>query len=284
MAKTVFITGCSSGIGLSASKIFQNNGWNVAATMRKPECPGGQELSKLPNVIVLKLDVQDTNNINTAVDAAIAKFGHIDVLVNNAGYSQMGLVETISREKIVKQFDVNVFGVIETMKVILPHIRKNEVVDGSRGAIINVGSGAGEVPFPYLAMYTASKYALHGLTKAMSHELASQNIQSKLIIPHSGVAGTSFIERGGSEFVNPDESLASYGPFTAAVMGKYMSMQGGQPITADDVAQEVYIASTERSDRLHCYIGNDPAALVDNKRKLSEDDFVKYVSTTFGLA
>ena len=126
MSPTVFITGTSSGmpphftwlsranipvgIGYEAAKLFHQNGYNVVATMRQPESAAGQELAAQPNTLVTKLDLVDVNTINAAVEAAIAKFGKIDVLVNNAGYGQNGLMEAVSREKIQEQFDTNVFG------------------------------------------------------------------------------------------------------------------------------------------------------------------------------
>lgn len=110
--KTVFITGCSSGIGLAAVQLFHSEGWNVVATMRKPaECPA--ELLKInpqERLLITRLDVQDIPSIEGAVKEALEKFGKVDVLVNNAGFAQQGLFEALTREQIQAQFDVNVFG------------------------------------------------------------------------------------------------------------------------------------------------------------------------------
>ena len=109
MPKTVFITGASSGIGLASAKLFHEKGWNVVATMRTPE---NSELYSLDTqrMLILPLDVRDLSAINAAVEAAVARFHGIDLLVNNAGYGQNGVFEMIPREKIQEQFDVNVFG------------------------------------------------------------------------------------------------------------------------------------------------------------------------------
>jgi NAD(P)-dependent dehydrogenase (short-subunit alcohol dehydrogenase family) len=109
MAKTVFITGASSGIGLATSKLFSRNGWNVVATMRAPE--KDTELKTLDNILLTHLDVQDLSSIESAVKQGIDRFGKFDVVVNNAGYGLLGVFEAIPREKMQEQFDVNVFGV-----------------------------------------------------------------------------------------------------------------------------------------------------------------------------
>lgn len=108
MAKTVFITGASSGIGLAASKLFSRNGWNVVATMRSPE--KDTELVKLDNLLLTRLDVQDLASVEAAVRKGVERFGKLHVVVNNAGYGQLGVFEAIPREKMLQQFDVNVFG------------------------------------------------------------------------------------------------------------------------------------------------------------------------------
>ena len=107
MKKTVFITGASSGFGKETAIVFQQIGWNVVATMRTPEKAEG--LNPLENVLVLRLNVEDQQSIDTAVQTAIEKFGTIDVLVNNAGYGLMGVFESASKAQINSQYAVNVF-------------------------------------------------------------------------------------------------------------------------------------------------------------------------------
>ena len=108
MSKSILITGASSGIGKSTAKLFQEKGWNVIATMRTPEKE--EEIQSLENVLVTRLDVLDLESIDSALAAGIAKFGQIDVDLNNAGYGLMGTYESAKRESIVRQFGVNVQG------------------------------------------------------------------------------------------------------------------------------------------------------------------------------
>ena len=124
MNKTILITGASSGIGKETAKLFHSKGWNVIATMRNPE--NETELNQLDNVLVARLDVLDLDSIQKAFQDGIQKFGSVDVLLNNAGYGAYGPLETFSREKIVRQFNTNVIGLLDVTKIALPLFRKNK--------------------------------------------------------------------------------------------------------------------------------------------------------------
>ena len=122
MAQTILITGCSTGIGRLAARTFQANGWNVAATMRRPENEG--ELNTLENTLVTGLDVTDQSSIADAVAKALERFGGIDVLVNNAGYGGHAALEQSSAASVRAMFDTNVFGVFNTTRAVMPVLRK----------------------------------------------------------------------------------------------------------------------------------------------------------------
>lgn len=124
MKQTILITGASSGIGKETAKLFQLKGWNVIATMRNPEAE--TVLTALDRVLVARLDVTDLRSVERAVNDGIQKFGKIDVLLNNAGYGAYGTLESFSREKIVRQFNTNVIGLLDVTKAVLPHFRKNK--------------------------------------------------------------------------------------------------------------------------------------------------------------
>ncbi len=176
MKKTVLITGTSSGFGKLTAKKFQLEGWNVIATMRSPEKE--TELTQLDNVLVTRLDVTDADSITDAVVKGLERFGKIDVLVNNAGYVVAGVTEEISEENARRQFDVNVFGVLNVMQAVLPHFRANK-----SGTIVNFSSIGGKITTPFMAIYQSSKFAIEGLTEAMQYELDRLNIKLKLIEP-----------------------------------------------------------------------------------------------------
>jgi len=155
---TILITGCSTGLGKTAALHFADKGWNVVATMRRPQ--ESTHFADCPNVLVTRLDVQDSASISAAIDAGIARFGKIDALVNNAGFGLFGVFETLPIEKVKEQFDVNVFGVMDVTRAILPHFRRNKA-----GLILNISSGAGVFTLPALSLYCASKFALEGFSE-----------------------------------------------------------------------------------------------------------------------
>src|SRR5262249_51783053 len=204
MSKTILITGASSGIGKATAKYFQQKGWNVVATMRTPEKE--QELTSLDRVLVVRLDVQDAASIGRAVKAGIERFRKIDVLLNNAGYGAFGPLEATPMEKIRRQFDVNLIGLLETTKALLPHFRANR-----DGVIINISSIGGRMTFPLGTLYRGTKFAVEGVSEALSFEMAAIGVRVKIVEP--GAIKTDF---GGRSFdFNSDESLVEYQEYVA---------------------------------------------------------------------
>lgn len=201
MAKTVLITGTSSGLGRATANLFIRKGWNVVATMRSPQEGYGVKTSD--NMILAKLDVQDVNSIHAAVDACVARFGRIDALINNAGYGAYGPLETTSLETIRRQFDVNVMGVLSTTKAVLPHFRANQ-----SGTIVNISSIGGRVAFPLGTLYHGTKFAVEGLSEALQYELEPIGIRVKVVEP--GVIRTDF--GGRSLELSNDPGLNEYQP------------------------------------------------------------------------
>ena len=204
---TILITGASSGIGQATAKYFQQQGWNVVATMRKPEAE--DELSKLDNVIVTRLDVLDEDSILAAVEATVAKFGAIDALLNNAGYGAYGPLEAFPMEGVRRQFDTNVVGLLTVTKAVLPHMRRQK-----SGVIANVSSVGGKVTFPLGSLYHGTKFAVEGLSEALHYELDPIGVKVKIIEP--GAIATDFAGRS-FDFTN-DESLSEYQPMVQTVL------------------------------------------------------------------
>lgn len=181
--KTIFITGTSSGIGRATVKLFLNKEWNVVATMKSPEKE--TEFKNSETLLLEKVDVTDSKSIQTAFNAGISKFGKIDAIVNNAGYGLLGPLENATEEQVLAQFDVNVLGTINTIRVALPHFRENK-----GGKIINIASMLGRITLPFMSVYSASKHAVEGLSESLYYELKDFNIQVKVIEP--GTIRTDF--------------------------------------------------------------------------------------------
>jgi NAD(P)-dependent dehydrogenase (short-subunit alcohol dehydrogenase family) len=267
MTKTVLITGCSSGFGEAAARLFANNGWNVIATMRNPS-EGFREYS---NVLVTKLDVQDNETIKAAVNLGITRFEKIDVIINNAGYGLFGVFEGTSRQKVQEQFDVNVFGVMDVVRETLPHFRENR-----SGLYINVSSGAGVFGLPMISLYNASKFALEGFSESLSYELAALGIGVKVVEP-GGVLETKFGQRSGQEF-SSTATPSDYDPFIAGAAAVFDQLRQNRGLaTSEQVANVIYDAATDGTDRLRYVATEDIKPLVEKRRGSSEEEYMAFM-------
>ncbi len=269
MKKTVLITGCSSGFGAAAARLFAAEGWNVVATMRRPD--DGSDLQDLPDVLVTRLDVQDRDSIDRAVGAAIERFGRIDVVVNNAGYGLFGVFEGTAREKVADQFEVNVFGVMDMIRATLPHFRGNR-----SGLYINVSSGAGVFGLPMISLYNASKFALEGFSESLSYELAALGIGVKIVEP-GGVLETKFGERSGQEF-SSTTTPSDYDGFIAGAGEVFEGLRRSRGLaTSDAVAKVIFEAATDGTDQLRYVATDDIRPLIDKRRGSSEAEYMAFM-------
>lgn len=255
---TILITGASSGIGKATALRFQSEGWNVIATMRDPGA--GADLAALDNVLVTRLDVTDSASIAAAVNEGIDRFGRIDVLLNNAGYGAYGPLEAFSTDRIRRQFDTNVIGLLEVTKAVLPQMRANRA-----GTIVNISSIGGQITFPLGTLYHGTKFAVEGLSEALHYELEPLGISVRIVQP--GMIRTDF---GGRSFdFAMDESVADYAP-TAAAMGRLFGKLASNPSAPEVVADAIWNAANDTSPRLRFRAGQDAEALL-GRRKLEDD-------------
>lgn len=270
MKKTVLITGASSGFGKEISKLFDEKGWNVIATMRSPEKE--TELTTLSNVLVTKLDVTDKQSIQKAVATGIDKFGGIDVLVNNAGYAAFGELESASEEEIRKQFDVNLFGLIAVTQAVLPGMREKR-----SGVVINVSSVAGRITLPYCSLYHATKFAVEGLTESIQYELNQFGIRAKIVEP--GGYKTEFAGRSMSLFNadGPEDYKPSFEHFMKMIENWPMSDK------LSEVADTIYEAATDGTEKLRYPAGVHAEELIKTRHQMDDVEFKKMIATQFGI-
>ena len=273
MSQTVLITGASSGIGKAAAALFADHGWNVVATMRNPD--DGADLAERDNVLVTRLDLLDSDSIEAAVAAGLERFGAIDVLLNNAGYGAYGPLESTPIEVVRRQFDVNLFGLVETIQAVLPAMRAQR-----SGVIVNVSSVGGRLTYPLGTLYHGSKWAVEGLSEALHYELSTLGIRVKLVEP--GGVNTDF---GGRSFVfttNPE--LTDYQPLVdmAAAAMEAESPSGNQE--PEDVAEVIFTAATDGSMQLRYISGDGAKAILANRYSAEQDEqFVAGLRAQFGL-
>lgn len=186
--KVWFITGTSSGFGRALAEEVLAKGDRVVATARKPEVL--QDLTeKYPDTArAVKLDVTNLQDVKSAIQEAVREFGRIDVLVNNAGYALVGAIEEASSEQIRHQFDTNMFGVLNVTRETLPILRAQK-----SGHIVNIGSVVGISAWASLGIYSATKFALEGLSEALAAEVATHGIKTTIVEP--GPFNTGGVER-----------------------------------------------------------------------------------------
>lgn len=270
MKKTVFITGASSGFGRAAIRLFQRNGWNVVASMRSPGKE--KELNTLENVFVTKLDVTRKTDIDQAVQAAVSRFGQIDVLINNAGFGTIGALEAASREIIHQQFDVNFFGVIDVIQAVLPFMRQRK-----NGIIINVSSIGGRLTFPFSTLYHATKFAMEGLTESLQYELNPLGIQLKIVEP--GGYKTDFAGRSMGHY-----GVGGIGDYETAFRTVWSKIESW-PMSENigEVAEAMYLAATDGTAQLRYPVGQDAVQLLEVRKQTDDVTFKNMMAGQLGI-
>jgi NAD(P)-dependent dehydrogenase (short-subunit alcohol dehydrogenase family) len=244
-SKVVLITGCSTGIGKVTAQHLAGRGWTVYATARR--------LSDVSDLAAagcrtLALDVTDEASMVAAVRTIEDAEGAVGVLVNNAGYSQSGAIESVSLERVRRQFETNVFGTVRMTQLVLPAMRRRR-----HGKIVNVGSMGGRFTFPGGGYYHATKYALEAITDALRFEVAGFGIDAILIEP--GLIRTAFGESAGSSVEGWGDAPDAYTAFNetiarttrAAYEGGPMSRLGGGPETVARTIERAILAKKPKT-------------------------------------
>jgi NAD(P)-dependent dehydrogenase (short-subunit alcohol dehydrogenase family) len=270
MSKTILITGSSSGIGRATARFFQQQGWNVIATMRSPERE--QSFNDRDTMLVTRLDVTEPASIESAVKAGLTRFGRIDVLLNNAGFGAYGLLEATPLESIRREFDTNVLGMLATTKGVLPHFRATRA-----GVIVNIAPMGGKFAFPLGSLYHGTKFAVEGLSEALSYEMAAIGVRVKIIEP--GMINTGFNK--ALDFSN-DENLPEYQELVQKVMAGFAEAQK-RASPPEAVAEIVYEAVTDGTDRLRYTVGKDAEAMLTARNTQDDAAFVKGMRDQLGL-
>lgn len=269
MNKTILITGASSGIGKATAFYFQQQGWNVIATMRSPEKE--TELNKLENVHLEKLDVLDLASIDKAIKNGIQKFGQIDALLNNAGYGAYGPLETFPRENIIKQFNTNVIGLMDVTKAIIPHFRSNK-----NGIIINISSIGGQMTFALGSLYHGTKFAVEGISESLHYEMKEIGVKVKIVEP--GFIATDF---GGRSFDFQAGDISDYQPLIGALMKQWQNPNNTlSPPSL--VAEVIFNAVTDGKNQLRYRAGDDANFLLDTRKKMTDAEFFEMMNTQLG--
>jgi NAD(P)-dependent dehydrogenase (short-subunit alcohol dehydrogenase family) len=240
-----FITGCSTGFGMELAKQAVEHGYRTVMTARDPSRLESYGVSD--HVLVLKLDVTQPDQVAETVKAAEARFGRIDVLVNNAGIGYFAAIEEGEEAEVRKMFDVNVFGLSRMIQAVLPGMRKRR-----SGCIVNFSSIGGIRAFPAIGFYNATKFAVEGLSEALWQEVEPLGVRVMLVEP-SGFR-TDWAGRSASESAHQiDDYLATAGNTRAGVRAS-SGKQPGDPVRA---AKAIVKAVASGNPPHHLLLGND---------------------------
>ncbi|MGW1464383.1 SDR family NAD(P)-dependent oxidoreductase [Streptomyces sp. NPDC002308] len=264
---TWFVTGASRGIGAEIARNALAEGNDVVIGVRNPERVPA-DLKDSGRVLTVTLDVTDDKTIPQAVEAAVDRFDGIDVLVNNAGRGLLGALEEITDAEARSLFDLNVFGLINVTRAVLPVMRGQ----GS-GKLVHIGSRSGFEGEPGVSMYCASKFAVAGISEALSAEMAPFGVQSMVVEP--GVFRTDFLDV--SSLSVAADRIADYDGTPAHVTLDWIDQanhaQLGDPVKG--AALIVEVASTEKLPT-HLYLGRDTLERLDVKRRQMRDDLAPW--------
>ncbi|EFP94690.1 SDR family oxidoreductase [Vibrio caribbeanicus] len=272
--KIIVITGANSGMGLETTKLLSSKGAKIFAGYRGER--GREILEDLndTNIIPIYLDVTCSSSVFEAFRQIFELEKKIDVLINNAGYGYVSANEFADDTSIYDQFDVNVFGVFRTCREVVPYMRKHQT-----GQIINISSFLGKMGLPLLSHYSASKYAVEGLSNSLRYELAPFNIAVNTIAP--GLFRTGFVNHGLHANELTSERTSPYAKTADALLPTIVERinQGIDPIL---VAEAVYESITDRSCQ-RVMVGNEGAFFESMKYEVGENHFENSVVDALGL-
>jgi NAD(P)-dependent dehydrogenase (short-subunit alcohol dehydrogenase family) len=274
-SKAVLITGCSTGIGRATAEQLAASGWTVYATARRPE-----SISDLRDkgCRTLALDVTDEVSMRAAVQEVEAAEGAVGVLVNNAGYSQSGAVESVQMDDIRAQFETNVFGLVRMCQLVLPGMRRQ-----GWGKIVNVSSMGGKLTFPGGGIYHGTKHAVEAISDALRFEVREFGVDVIVIEP--GLIKTQFAEAAVGKIQSGTTSNGPYAEFNAAVAqvtaGAYegpFGKLGGGP---EDVAHKIEKAISRRRPRTRYPVTPSARMILAMHAMLTDRGWERFTATNY---
>lgn len=265
-----FITGCSTGFGRQIATHVLELGYRTVVTSRDPE--DISDLAELGNALVLKLDVTDRTQAESAVKAALDHFGCIDVLVNNAGIGYFAAVEESDEQEVRKMFDVNVFGLSRMIHIVLPGMRKRR-----QGFIVNLSSIAGLRSFPALGYYNSTKFAVEGLSEALWQEVEPLGIKVMLVEP-SGFR----TDGAGRSAKETEHQIADYADTADKNIRQLRAVSGNQSGDPTRAAEAIVQAVESPNPPHRLLLGNDAYDGAISKLDELRAEFIEWEAVSRG--
>jgi NAD(P)-dependent dehydrogenase (short-subunit alcohol dehydrogenase family) len=266
------ITGTSQGFGRELVHAALQRGDSVVATSRNPDKVVAAFKDAADQLLALPMDLNDASQISGVVEKAIARFGRIDVLVNNAGYGIVGAVEEASDAEVARVHELNVFGLLRVTRAVLPHFRERR-----SGYIVNLSSIGGLVGLPGFGIYNATKFAVEGLSEALATEVAPLGI--KVIIVEPGPFRTDFL---GGSLAESEKTLPDYAETAGKTRAGASQRNGQQPGDPARAAEAIVQAVTSEHPPLHLLLGRFAYERATAKLDALRQEFEAWREVTLG--
>jgi NAD(P)-dependent dehydrogenase (short-subunit alcohol dehydrogenase family) len=263
--KVWFVTGASKGLGLSLVKKLLSQGYKVAATSRNAdELRTAVANNDVNDFLPLTVNLKSEDSISAAVAETISHFGRIDVVVNNAGYGLIGSLEELTDAEARENFDINVFGSLNVIRHIMPHLRAQK-----SGHIYNIASIGGFTgSYPGFGIYCATKFAVHGFTESLAAEVKDFGITATVVSP--GYFRTEFLSSGSVG--NPKNEIAEYESVRQSQQFHNEQMNGQQPGDPDKAADVMIEVASASNPPVHLFLGSDAYNIAYTKIEAVKND------------
>jgi len=273
MNKTWLITGCSTGFGRLLAQTLLRQGHRVAATARNLDQLADLKADDEARLLRAALDVTRGAEIRQAVDAALGRFGHIDVLVNNAGYGYFSTFEEGDVDEIRRLFETNVIGLVRVTQAVLPSMRRRR-----SGVIVNLSSIAGRAAFPRAAFYNASKFAVEALSESMHYEVRPFGIRVVVIEP--GSYDTDFGPRSAVRSPGLSDPQAPYAPF-AEKWSQVAARMMPEKQDPREVVEGIITAAEQGDSFMRLPFGRDAVGLVRQRESMTDAEFIGVMTRNY---
>lgn len=274
--RVAVVTGSSRGIGLETSLTLAENGFTVYATVRNIDKASNLmdvTINRNLPIKVVQLDVTNDTSVRQAIQYIVEREGHIDLLINNAAYTQLGSVEDLSSEEVQSQFNTNVFGIFRTIREVIPIMRKQSI----GGTIINIGSANGFFGAPCISAYAATKFALEGLTQSLRFELAPFGIRVSIIEPGAVNTDVTKYSMYVPKKIQAANSTSPFVEMTKSIMEKSKALikMGSSPKLVAEIVLK--IVNTNKPEWRY-RAGEDAEKLFEARTNMSDAEFEKFLS------
>ncbi|MDH6253785.1 NAD(P)-dependent dehydrogenase (short-subunit alcohol dehydrogenase family) [Chryseobacterium sp. H1D6B] len=255
--KVWFVTGASKGLGFTLVKKLLKEGFHVAATTRNADSLIKEIGDASELFLPLEVDLTDTSSVKASVEKSVAHFGRLDVIVNNAGYAQIGTLEELTDEEVKENFNVNVFGSLNVIRNVMPYLRNQK-----SGHIFNISSVGGLFgSFSGWGIYCSTKFAVAGFTEALAEEIKEFGVKATVVYP--GYFRTDFLSKGSVRI--PGQPVAEYTAARESENQHLNTINGNQANDPEKAAEVLIAVSREDNLPVHLLLGNDAYEILQNK-------------------